>query len=204
MSAQEARCPHFGLLVGLTVSFSHLGALTSRLESCDHLGGAALRRMETRLGWEGGALFRLYQDRDTVVLTFLPYDPDAEGAGLVSGQPWPRSPSFCVACSALPGNRRKCTCRDGCPRTAGPTMLSSALQCGSMKRWLGLLLQGAISIVQLQPTSQHRPRQRMVGSRRKRRLMLSRICAGFSGSRCSRIGCHRDAPPSTLPSIDGR
>jgi AraC-like DNA-binding protein len=82
MSAQEARCPHFGLLVGSTVSLSHLGALISALESCNNLG-AALRQMERRLGWEGGALFRLYQDRDTVVLTFLPYDPDAEGAGLV-------------------------------------------------------------------------------------------------------------------------
>ena len=81
ISALEARCPHFGLLAGSRVSLTHLGALGSALKSRDNLG-AALRLVETRLGWEGGALFRLYEDGGTVVLTFLPYDP--EGGGMVT------------------------------------------------------------------------------------------------------------------------
>ncbi len=70
ISALEARCPHFGLLAGSIVSLSHLGALGSALKCADNLGAA--------LGWWR---LRLYQDRDTVLLTFLPYDPDADGAG---------------------------------------------------------------------------------------------------------------------------
>jgi AraC-like DNA-binding protein len=83
ISAEEARCPHFGLLLGSKLSLSHLGALASALQSCDNLG-AALRLVETHLGWDHGAVFRFHQDQATAVLTFLPYDPEAEGLGLVA------------------------------------------------------------------------------------------------------------------------
>jgi hypothetical protein len=83
VSAVEARCPHFGLLAGSRLSLPHLGALASALKSCGNLG-AALRLLETRLGWDRGAVFRLDQDDDATVLTFLPYDPDADGLGMVA------------------------------------------------------------------------------------------------------------------------
>jgi AraC-like DNA-binding protein len=83
ISADEAGCPHFGLLLGSKISLAHLGAFASPLQSCDTLG-AALRLVETRLGWDRGALFRFDQDGDSAVLTFLPYDPDADGLGLVA------------------------------------------------------------------------------------------------------------------------
>jgi AraC-like DNA-binding protein len=83
ISAKETRCSHIGLLAGSKVSLLHLGEIASALKSRDNLG-AALRLIETHLGWERGALFRLYQDADTAVLTFLPYDSDADGAGMVA------------------------------------------------------------------------------------------------------------------------
>jgi hypothetical protein len=55
ISAEEAGCPHFGLLLGSKISLAHLGAFASPLQSCDTLG-AALRLVETRLGWDRGAL----------------------------------------------------------------------------------------------------------------------------------------------------
>jgi AraC-like DNA-binding protein len=83
ISAEKARCPHFGLLLGSKLSLAHLGAFASALQSCDNLG-SALRLIETRLGWDRGGVFRFEHDKDTAVLTFLPYDPDAEGTGLVA------------------------------------------------------------------------------------------------------------------------
>ena len=108
---------------------------------------------------EGGALFRLYQDGDTVVLTFLPYDPDVEGAGLVGeaamaaitvvlrdlfGTSW--EPSEVYLPRRLPED-----CRPYNAFFRAPVRFDEEVAGFP-------LLQGAISIVQLQPTSQHRPR----------------------------------------------
>ena len=67
----------------IRLSLPHLGALASALKSCGNLA-AALRLVETRLGWDRGAVFRLDQDDAATVLTFLPYDPDADGLGMVA------------------------------------------------------------------------------------------------------------------------
>lgn len=81
-AAIRTRCPHLGLLVGQRTTLASLGLLGSLLRNSETVGDA-LRALETHLCVrDRGGVIGLGVYAETVVLSYAPYEPEAEGAAL--------------------------------------------------------------------------------------------------------------------------
>lgn len=84
LAAAQTRCPHLGLLVGQRTALSALGLLGVLLRNSETVGDA-LRALEAHLSVrDQGAVFGLGVHDDIAVLSYAPYEPEAEGAALHS------------------------------------------------------------------------------------------------------------------------
>jgi hypothetical protein len=80
---KRANCPHFGLLVGGTITLSSFGDLGSLMKVSETFGDAlrvlgTYRRLQSH-----GAVFRLDRKGDVAVLSYLPYEAGEE-TGLIA------------------------------------------------------------------------------------------------------------------------
>lgn len=84
LAAAQTRCPHLGLLVGQRTALSALGLLGVLLRNSETVGDA-LRALEAHLSVrDQGAVIGLGVHDDVAVLSYAPYEPEAEGAALHS------------------------------------------------------------------------------------------------------------------------
>lgn len=84
LAAARTRCPHIGLLVGQRTALSALGLLGVLLRNSQTVGDA-LRALEAHLSVrDQGAVIGLGVHDDVAVLSYAPYEPEAEGAALHS------------------------------------------------------------------------------------------------------------------------
>ena len=84
LAAAQTHCPHLGLLVGQRTALSALGLLGILLRNSETIGDA-LRALEAHLSVrDQGAVIGLGVHDDVAVLSYAPYEPEAEGAALHS------------------------------------------------------------------------------------------------------------------------
>jgi AraC-like DNA-binding protein len=84
LAAGRMRCPHLGILVGQRTTLASLGLLGSLLRNSETVGDA-LRALETHLCVrDRGGVIGLGVYGETAVLSYAPYEPEAEGAALHS------------------------------------------------------------------------------------------------------------------------
>ncbi|KAB1071201.1 AraC family transcriptional regulator ligand-binding domain-containing protein [Methylobacterium planeticum] len=84
VGGDHTRCPHLGLLVGQRATLASLGLIGLLMRNSETVGGA-LRALEAHLGGHNrGAVVGLGVYDDTAVLSYAPYEPEAEGGGLHS------------------------------------------------------------------------------------------------------------------------
>src|SRR3954470_24270051 len=83
LCAERAHCPHFGLLVGERITLSAFGDLGSLMKVSETLGDALRVFVTYRRLQSNGAVFRLDQTGDEMVLNYLPYE-GGPGTGLIA------------------------------------------------------------------------------------------------------------------------
>lgn len=84
LAAVQTRCPNLGLLVGQRTALSAMGLLGVLVRNSQTVGDA-LRALEAHLSVrDQGAVIGLGVHDDVAVLSYAPYEPEAEGAALHS------------------------------------------------------------------------------------------------------------------------
>jgi len=81
---ERTNCPHFGILVGQKATLASLRLVGATMRVCDTVGDA-LRTLEAHLRVQNrGAVVQLEVRDSVAVLSFSPYEPGGEGAGLIA------------------------------------------------------------------------------------------------------------------------
>lgn len=82
LCAERTQCPHFGLMVGRRASLAAFGILGVLMRNAETVGDA-LRALEAHHGLlNRGAVISLSTNGALAMLSYAPYEPNAEGIGL--------------------------------------------------------------------------------------------------------------------------
>ncbi|WP_244937375.1 AraC family transcriptional regulator [Methylobacterium crusticola] len=82
LAADHTRCSHFGLLVGQRATLASLGVIGALMRNSETVGDA-LRALVRHHGiLNRGAVVEMLSGDHIVAVSYVPYEPDAEGAAL--------------------------------------------------------------------------------------------------------------------------